>query len=61
MIKFAQQQSVNNLHIPFAGFDLVSHFTKGRLPGIARENRPVHGHGATWHGEERKSLMWDSS
>lgn len=23
MIKFAQQQSVNNLHIPFVGFDLV--------------------------------------
>lgn len=28
MIKFAQQQSVNNLHIPFDGFDLVPHLYK---------------------------------
>lgn len=57
MIKFAQQLSVNNLCIPFAGFDLVPNLYKGLISRYCNGKQArVWAEDPWWQGEERKRL-----
>lgn len=59
MIKFARQQSVNNLHIPFASFDLVPNFYKGLTSRYCNRKWARCRQGAMVAGGGEGEPMWE--